>query len=310
MLDPKHLEALAAVVDSGGFDKAAERLFITQSAVSQRIRQLEERLGQPVLTRTLPVGTTALGRRLLQHYRQIHLLEAELFDSLETPQQGAGWTRLALGVNNDSLATWFVAAIAPVCRAERVLIDVVLDDQDYTLELMRQGHVLACVSTRPRPVQGGDCLPLGVMRYHGMASPDFARRHFPDGPRAERFAAAPAIVFSAKDDMQTEYLARVAGYRGDYPRLTLPSPQSILEAVRLGLGWSMVPASMAQPALAAGELLDLAPGHTIDLALYWHRWRGESRLMRTLAAALEHACRAALLPIENEDLPGPDAVIR
>ncbi|AXK40046.1 LysR family transcriptional regulator ArgP [Crenobacter cavernae] len=299
MLDPKHLEALAAVVDSGGFDKAADRLFITQSAVSQRIRQLEERLGQPVLTRTLPVGTTALGRRLLQHYRQIHLLESELFDTLESQTQGAGWTRIAIGVNNDSLATWFLEAVAPVCLAHRVLFDVVLDDQDYTLELMRQGHVLACVSTREKPIQGGECQPLGVMRYHGMASPAYVRSHFPDGVRAECFAQAPAIVFSNKDDMQTEYLARVADYHGDYPRLTLPSPQSILEAVRLGLGWSMVPATMAGAALARGELVDLDPNHTIDLALYWHHWRGESRLMRALATELARSAGAALLPMAH-----------
>jgi LysR family transcriptional regulator (chromosome initiation inhibitor) len=295
MLDPKQLEALAAVVESGGFDKAAQRLFITQSAVSQRIRQLEDLLGQPVVTRTTPVGTTPVGRRLLQHYHQVSLLETELLEGLQPASQPAAWTRIAVGVNNDSLATWFQEAVAPVLREHKLLLDVMLDDQDYTLELMRQGHALGCVSTRARPIQGGECQPLGIMRYHCLATPAFAGRYFPEGLNAESLAQAPAIVFSEKDNLHSEFLAMAAAYQGDYPRLTLPLPHSFIEGTRLGLAYSLIPESMVTSALRTGELVNLCPDTHIDLTLYWHHWRSESKLMRELTEALAKGAQNNLL---------------
>lgn len=295
MIDPRQLEALAAVVESGGFEKAAQRLFITQSAVSQRIRQLEDALGQPVVTRTTPVGTTPTGRRLLQHYHQLSLLEAELFEGIAPGGQTKTWTRITLGVNNDTLATWFLAAVAPVLREHKILLDIMLDDQDYTMELMRQGHALGCISTRSRPVQGGECLPLGTMRYYCLAAPDFAARYFPVGLQAGRLAEAPAIVFSAKDNLHSEFLAEAVGYNGDYPRLTLPQPQSFVEGTRLGLAYSLIPAEMSTLYIEKGELIDLCPGKYIDLALYWHHWRSESQLMRKLTHALVMGAKNSLL---------------
>lgn len=295
MLDPKQLEALAAVVESGGFDKAAQRLFITQSAVSQRIRQLEDMLGQPVVTRTTPVSTTPVGRRLLQHFHQVSLLETELLEGLQPAAQPAAWTRIAVGVNNDSLATWFLEAVAPVLREHKLLLDVMLDDQDYTLELMRQGHALGCVSTRARPVQGGECLSLGIMRYHCLATPEFAARYFPDGLNAASLAQAPAIVFSEKDNLHSEFLTQAAAYQGDYPRLTLPLPHSFIEGTRLGLAYSLIPETMVATALKTGELVNLCPNTYIDLTLYWHHWRSESKLMRKLTEALVKGAQNNLL---------------
>jgi LysR family transcriptional regulator (chromosome initiation inhibitor) len=300
MLDPKQLEALAAVVESGGFDKASERLFITQSAVSQRIRQLEDRLGQPVVTRTTPVGTTAVGRRLLQHYHQVSLLETELFESVNPVGQTQAWTRIALGVNYDSLATWFLSAVSPVLKQHRLLLDVLLDDQDYTMELMRQGYALGCISTRAKPIQGGECLTLGVMRYYCLASPEFARHYFSEGFNSKNLADAPAIIFNAKDDLHSVFLTEVAHYQGDFPRLTLPLPHSFVDAALLGLAYGLIPHSMAARHLESGGLIDLCPGQYIDLTLYWHHWRSESSVMREVAAALAKGAKDILLLTDRE----------
>ena len=54
MLDYKHIEALAKVIQEGGFERAAQALFLTQSAVSQRVRQLEESSGQILKTSLSP----------------------------------------------------------------------------------------------------------------------------------------------------------------------------------------------------------------------------------------------------------------
>ncbi|MDN0077330.1 LysR family transcriptional regulator ArgP [Crenobacter sp. SG2303] len=299
MFDPRHLQALSAVVDSGGFDKAASQLFITQSAVSQRIRQLEDRIGQLVLTRTTPVQPTTVGRRLLQHYRQLSLMEADLMDALQPDNDANQYTTLAVGVNNDSLASWFLPAIAPLLAERRLLLDVMLDDQDYTHELMRQGHVIGCVSTRAQPIQGGDSVPLGVMRYRCLATPAFAIRHFPGGLSHEALAKAPAIEFSHKDDLHSEYLADKLGYRGSYPRFLLPNPASFIDGTRLGFAYSLLPELMLGDELAKGELIDLTPGQWVDLPLYWHHWRVGSALVEDLADTLLAYCRQALRPIPD-----------
>ena len=80
MFDYKLLAALAAVVEQAGFERAAQALGLSQSAISQRIKLLEARVGQPVLLRDTPPRPTELGQRLLNHVQQVRLLERDLQD--------------------------------------------------------------------------------------------------------------------------------------------------------------------------------------------------------------------------------------
>ena len=120
MLDYKLLEALDAVAASGSFEGAAQRLHLTQSAISQRIRQLEERSGTVLLVRDTPVRTTAAGQKLLAHVRQVRLLEGELQETLETA--ASDWLTLRIGVNADSLALGLIAAITPSLQAAKPVL--------------------------------------------------------------------------------------------------------------------------------------------------------------------------------------------
>jgi LysR family transcriptional regulator (chromosome initiation inhibitor) len=181
MLDYKLLEALTAVVEQGGFERAARRLNITQSAVSQRVRLLETTLGQPVLARTQPPSPTSAGPMLLRHARRVELLEAELGCEVQEATQAKGWRTLAVGINADSLATWFVAAVLPLVAQEGITFDVKSDDQERTQDLLRKGEVAGCVSTRETAIQGCRAVFLGVMRYHCACTPEFAERWFPLG---------------------------------------------------------------------------------------------------------------------------------
>ena len=189
MHDPKCLSALMAVAEEGGFERAARRLNLTQSAVSQRIRQLEEQLGQPVLARTQPPRPTPTGQALLRHARRLALLEHELAEELREGLGGAGqaqpgpdgpWRTLALAVNADTLATWLTGAVLPLLteggQARRLALDLRVDDQERTHGMLRRGEVAGCVSTRPTPMQGCRVQALGVMRYHCCAAPDFPPR--------------------------------------------------------------------------------------------------------------------------------------
>lgn len=290
MLDPRQLQTLAAVAETGGFDKAAKKLFLTQSAVSQRIRQLEEHLGQPVLTRTAPAEATEAGRQLLQHYQQLLLMEDQLLQKLNPATRQREFTTLSVGVNADSLATWYVQAVAPVLLKHDLLLDIVVDDQDHTHELMRTGHVIGCVGTRPVPIQGGAQHYLGAMRYLCLATPEFAARHFPNGVNPAALARAPSILFSRKDAVQEQFLRQAAAYEGSFPSFTIPSAQGFVELTRQGLAYCLLPELMLEDDLASGRLIDLFPGQFIDIPLYWHHWRVESRLSQALTEAMLNHC--------------------
>ena len=311
MLDYKLLEALAAVVEEGGFERAARRLNITQSAVSQRIRQLEEGLGQPVLARTQPPAPTGPGKRLLRHARRVGLLEADLAQGLAPGAAGhagtagaaepdAPWQTLAVAVNADTLATWFTAAVLPLLSRERLALDLKVDDQERTHELLRAGEVVGCVSTRPSPMQGCRASFLGLMRYHCAATPAFAARWFPQGLSLAAARLAPAVVFNRQDTVHDRYLAeRLGDSPQNAPRHHVPNSERFVDFVLGGAGYGLIPHLQAAAPLAEGRLVDLLPGAPMPVPLYWHCWNLASPLLAGLTIELQKAGRRKLIVESN-----------
>ncbi|TRX76332.1 LysR family transcriptional regulator ArgP [Pseudomonas mangiferae] len=289
MFDYKLLAALAAVVEQGGFERAALRLGLSQSAVSQRIKLLEARVGQPVLVRASPPAPTDIGRRLLNHVQQVRLLEHDLQAQVPALDDGLPPERLRIALNADSLATWWAEATAPFCAEQRVLLDLVVEDQDVGLRRMRAGEVAGCLCGAERPVAGARSQLLGAMRYRGVASPAFVARHFADGVTAAALARAPGIVFGNDDLLQHRYLATL-GFEEDFRHHLCPSSDGFVRLTLAGVGWGMVPELQAGQALAEGRLVDLMPGRGVDVPLYWHHWRNGGEL---LASLTDHLRRRA-----------------
>lgn len=294
MLDYKLLEALAAVIEEGGFERAAKRLNLTQSAVSQRIRQLEEHLGQPALARTQPPTATGPGRTLLRHARRVSLLEADLARSLTSGSMmdnaNAPWQPLAVAVNADTLATWFTSAVLSLLTRERLALDLKVDDQERTHELLRAGEVVGCVSTRQTAMQGCRVLFLGVMRYHCVCSPEFAARWFPHGLTREAARLAPAVVFNRLDTVHDRYLANTLGESPQQaPRHHVPNSERFVDFVLGGAGYGLIPHMQAAGPLSLGTLMDLAPHAPMPVPLHWHCWNIASPLLARLTRALREA---------------------
>ena len=287
MLDYKLLQALARVVGEGGFDKAARQLHITQSAVSQRIRLLEDQTGMVLLTRTLPPQPTAEGKALLKHYIQVRQLEADLSRELELAD-GPGFRTLALGINADSLSTWFYPAVAGFLEGAKILLDLRVDDQDQTHKLLRNGEVLACISSEKTPVQGCRVLHLGTMTYRMVAAPAFRAAYFPEGFDREGLPEAPAVIYNHKDDLHTRFLTQQ--FDSDcirtVPAHYLPSPEQFLGVILDGRAYGMVPDLQSGPSLGDGRLVDLVPDARLDVPLYWHRWNLGSRLLDEFSKAI------------------------
>ncbi len=288
-LNPGQLDALVAIADHGSFEAAARRLHITPSAISQRIRGLEAAAGQVLISRGTPCRPTPQGEWLVRLGRQTRLL----YDEASQALAAAGAVDLPVAVNADSLAVWFGDVLAEVATWDGTAIRLQVEDEAHSQELLRGGDVLAAVTSDPAAVQGCTAQLLGALRYLPAAAPWFAQRwqrgHSPD------WAAMPTVVFNAKDELQRDLLRRHGA--GQLPPVVhqVPSTADFYQAVRLGLGWGMLPEPQARTDLATGRLVRLSP-EVIDVPLHWQRWRLDSPRLTALTDAVRTAAGRHLRP--------------
>jgi len=298
-LDPDALECLAAIVEEGGFERAAQRLNITQSAVSQRLRSLESQAGTVLIVRSRPLRPTAAGHLLLKHTKQLRLLRADLErDMRELAPSLLGGARederISIAINADSIATWAMGALGSVVQ-QGLPLEIITDDQDFTQDWLREGQVLGCVTTFKQVLRGCKVVPLGAMNYVAVATPDFARERFDGELTPHNFRKAPFVAFNRKDDMQTEFVGKAFGLkRVTLSQLFVPSSEGQVRAVLAGWGVSVVPELLVRGLLAQGQLVNLAPAHHLQIQLYWHCWNLQSDVLDSLSAALTQAAAAAL----------------
>ncbi len=299
MFDPSQLAALSAVLRGGSFERAAQMLCVTQSAISQRLRQLEEQVGTSLVIRSQPCRATEAGERLFRHAEEVRLLEQGVRRDLGLSKHTAGdadrWPTLRLAVNADSLATWFVAAMQDI---EGVLFDLVIDDQDHSADWLRRGEVRAAISGSAKPVQGCDCRPLGTLRYLATASPRFMAHWFDgDSVTAASLGQAPVITFNSKDRLQVRWAEEALGITATGPSHWLPSSHAFVDAAIGGLGWGMNPELLAGAALSDGRLREVVPGKPLDVPLYWHVSRSVAGAMKPVTEAVVRASARVLRPI-------------
>jgi LysR family transcriptional regulator (chromosome initiation inhibitor) len=282
------VEALVAIVDHGTFDAAARALHVTPSAISQRVRALEREVGQVVVRRGSPCVATEAGAALVRLGRQTRLLDDEARAALE---EHVGRVEVTVAVNADSLATWFRDVLADVAGSPELTLKLVVEDQAYSAELLRSGEALAAVTSDPHPVQGCRSEHLGLLRYRPAATPELAERW--RRGRGQDWQRMPVVVFNAKDDLQHELLRQRDVTAPDVVHL-VPTSADFHEAIRLGLGWGMLPEPQLLPDLDAGRLVTLAGRTHQDVHLHWQRWRIDSSALATLTDVVRRAAAAGL----------------
>lgn len=284
-------ETLAVVIDEGSMDAAARRLHISPSAVSQRIKALEEQIGRVLLVRAKPVRATDAAHAVIRFARQLALLERDAVAELGDVDR----ISIPLAVNADSLSTWMLEPLARISTGHPVVFDLHRDDQDFTAGLLESGTVMAAVTSRRTPVAGCRVSVLGALRYEAVATRGFRDRWFADGVESAALDDAPVIDFDRRDDLQTRWL-RAHGAGAIPPRHYVPASHDFAAAVQLGLGWAMLPTLQADRGLESGELVRLG-GEPIDVPLYWQQWNLRSALLEAVADEVIDAGRRSLRPL-------------
>lgn len=293
-LDYRALAVLEAVASHGSFEKAALALGITQSAVSQRIKALEDASGRLLIVRGQPALPTGLGQRLIVHHRNVKLMEAaldiDLGNSVSMPE-------IALAIDADSLATWFQDSLAALLAPPRCQLDVRLADSDSALRLVREGSVFGCIAGAPEVsaevAAGTSVTGLGVLRYVCVASPLFAGHWFGDGFSAEAVQLAPAAVSDRR--LLARFLHQELDMQGQFPHHIVPVSAALSECLHGSLAYGLMPLKQARAALINETLVDLRPGRTLDVPLSWHTWSLDTPFTKLLSEQIVSSARRYLI---------------
>lgn len=289
MLDYKLLQAFASVVQEGGFEKAAAVIHITQSAISQRVKQLEEQFGQILLLRTNPPVPTPAGKSVLKLYHQVKHLEEDLRLALE-PDEKNQFISIPIGVNADTLDTWFYDAVEPFLKKEKVVLDLSVDDQENTHRFLRDGKVLGCISIRETAIQGCNISHIGDIFYRLLAAPSYIKKWFPEGVTFEALKKAPAICFTRRDELNVKLFNQIfkTTPKG-MPIHYAPTSVMFINLLKNGIGYGVLPDQQSKELIDSGSIVDLFPGDAVCVRLFWHCWNLKSRLLQSLSKELINA---------------------
>ncbi|MGN7947390.1 LysR family transcriptional regulator ArgP [Microbacterium sp. 22215] len=288
-IDPELAATVAAVADEGTLDAASRLLQVTPSAVSQRLKALEEQLGRVLVVRSKPARLTEAGEAVVRLARQVALLEHDTLGELGLESERTTRTRIPLAVNADSMATWFLPPLARLSAVHDLDFDLHRDDQNFTARLLESGTVMAAVTSESAPVAGCSVSPLGVLEYHAMGESAFVERWFPGGVTRDALAAAPFVDFDRRDTLQHEWLTARGVTPQGVPRHYVPASHDYALAVRLGLGWGMMPLLQQSD----HRLVPLG-GPPLRVRLYWQQWNLRSRVLDTIAAEVAAEARRVL----------------
>ncbi len=285
-LDYRWLEALDEIIAQRSFEKAASVLCVSQSAVSQRIKQLEKWLAQPVLIRENPPSVTSAGQKLLGLYRQVCALEQDILPELSNDDSDKP-VSVSIATNADSLATWLLPAITSVMQQRNLEIHFVVDDERRTLDKLKKGEVIGAISQSDKSLPGCHSTLLGDMPYLCVSTPEFFQQYFSKGVNSESFQRAPAVSFDRHDFVNERFVFDNFGYEmTSHVKHTVASSEACVKAALAGFGYCMIPRVQIENELSAGKLVDICPGLYIDQQLYWHHWQLETGILKKISRAI------------------------
>lgn len=281
------LQTFVTVIEYGTFEAAADILGVSASAISQRVKAMEQLAGKVLLKRTNPVVATEAGQSVLRVARQSEFLHTEMMRELGGAE---GSQSVAVAVNADSLATWFLSAVGELATEDRIFCDVRREAEYHSSALLRSGEVMAALTSNPEPIPGCAVERLGVLRYRVVASRAYIDRYFPDYPAVtvEQLGLAPLVEFDRKDfglaSAQELLLDRFGLGRQELltpPVIYLPSSPDYVRAVLSGMAWGIIPEVQCVRELENGELVELA-AEPVDVPLYWQHWKISSPVLERL----------------------------
>jgi LysR family transcriptional regulator for metE and metH len=253
-MDLRHLQTLCAVIDSGGFTRAADRLYLTQSAVSFQIRQLEEALGTVLFERSASgVRPTQSGEVLYRYARRLLMLAAEARDEISAVESARqGRVRIAA---TDVCALFLPEVLRRFGQHHPdVEIAVFEGPAAQVLERVQAGQSDLGIVPRLDDVAGIVFTPLMELQLLAVCHPQHALAQQAVVTAAD-LAAQPLAVYE-QGSVYRQVIERACASIGLRPRIAFESNwlSSILRAVEAGLGMTVLPFESVREQVAGGVL--------------------------------------------------------
>jgi LysR family transcriptional regulator (chromosome initiation inhibitor) len=171
----------------------------------------------------------------------------------------------------------------------QIILEIIADDQELTLEYMKKGLVSACLSTAKKEIMGGNICYLGKMEYLLVATPPFIEKYFSDHDDKANLVNAPAFKFDKNDHLHERYLEKFFGLRGaELNYNIIPSIKGFKRFAVLGYGYGLIPRIDISEELEQKQLIELYPGKVWETPLYWHYWPIETEVYRKFNAEFIH----------------------
>jgi LysR family transcriptional regulator, regulator for metE and metH len=255
-LEIRHLRLVAEIADAGSMTRAAERLFLTQSALSHQLRDIEARVDAPFFARVgRKMVLTAAGRRVLETARRVL---AEIDRAEEDVRRLAGHTDGAIRVCTQCNTGyhWLGALLTAFQRKHpRVTVHVAADATDRPVDALLDGRIDLAILIDPagdrrlrlRPLFHDEMVAI-VSKQHPLA-----RRRW---LAAEDLAAEHLLLYtSARQD--SFIFRRVLGPAGLTPARVsfIMLTEAMIELAKAGTGLGVLPRWSAQRAIAAGAVV-------------------------------------------------------
>lgn len=294
MLDYQSAHCFYQVAKLQSFDAAAQSLTLTQSAVSQKVKRLEQAFGAPLLIRERPIRLTKLGEQLMTHIQKVMLLEDGLWEQINSV---GNEEPLAVAVNNDVLATWFVEVLSEFAKQDTTKLHVKSHDQSKTRELLQRGEVMACVSDVGTPVSGGRSISLGSMNYELVASPEFVNLYFSTDGRREEVSQVPSLIFDEHDVLLWNRYQRECFWIDADTRKShwYPSSHGFVELLKSGTVCALVPSVQIKNELEEGQLVSIFPDKVLQVPLYWHWYELGNPVLERLTRVIQTVTQTVLV---------------
>jgi ArgP family transcriptional regulator len=269
-LNADQLDAFWTVVQQGGFHKAADALFITQSAVTQRVQALETALGQRLFLRSpRGVALTPAGQVLMRHCRDRREAESAVISALAGADTGLVG-RFAVASTTVAGRAWVLPTLVALGRAHPDLdVSLTLGDDLAPLPLLESCQVDAVLSEAVVRRQGLRSVRIGAMPFVLVASAAVTAG-WPECPDLAQLTTLRAIDFNPEDRVTLDHLALClpGADLGALRRHFVNDDQGILGWVLAGGGFSVLPWPMVAEGVAAGTLRAFYPATRSERPLY------------------------------------------
>ena len=270
MFDLRELVTLIAIIDEGSFEAAAKVLHVTTGAVSQRIKSLENRLGQPLLIRSNPLCLTAPGEDVMQLARKVKLLQDEALLSIAGADNTSGQA-LPIAVNHDSLTCWFSGVLTCFTQQPQMpLLDIRASDNVSTNQLLKSGAVVAAITALDHSVPGCRLHKLGALEYFAVCSKSTYQQCFATGFSFDKLAAVPVVLFDHDDHLDEQLFKLHQCAVADLQRHYIPDSREQLKAILQGAGWGLIPRQLLEE--FDHPELNYLDCEVLHVDLYWKVW--------------------------------------